>query len=61
MDKTEFDEPILEGNYPVYPGYLYVVDGDVVASEIDGDVNRLKTCLKANEVRRCDMAARNLF
>ena len=55
------DEPILEDDYPVYGGYFYVVDGEVVRSNVFGDVRRLKANTSGKEVRRCDAVARGLF
>ena len=53
------DEPILDDDYPVYAGYLYVVDGKVVVSDWhEITVRELKLRLKANEVRKCDIAGR---
>lgn len=57
----ERDEPVLENDYPVYPGYLYVADGEVVQSPVEGNVRRLERAVNATEIRRCDMAARDLF
>jgi hypothetical protein len=57
----EPNEPILEDAYPVYWDYLYVADGEVVRSDIQGTVADLKRDLKAKEIRRCDMYARDLF
>jgi hypothetical protein len=60
MDK-DFDEPILDDDYPVFTGFLYVADGDVLRSPIKGTVASLKRQLCIKEIRRCDMAARELF
>ena len=54
----ELDEPILEDDYPVYYGYVYVADGKVKRSDIEGNVARLKAYLKATEIRRCDIFGR---
>jgi len=58
---TDKDEPTLADDYPVYYGYCYVADGKVVSSDIQGTVRKLKAYLGAKEIRRCDMAARNMF
>ena len=55
------NEGVLSDDYPVYFGYLYVCDGIPVSSDIQGTVNDLKRDRKAIEVRRCNMAARNLL
>lgn len=54
----QLNEPELEDNYPVYYGYLYVADGKLIASEITGDVARLKLFLKAKKICRCDIQGR---
>lgn len=51
-------ERVLEDDYPVYAGYLYVADGEPFMSEIEGTVLHLKHRLKAKEIRSCDMIAR---
>jgi hypothetical protein len=61
MSIREPNEPVLGDDYPVFAGYLYVVDGEVVSSHIEGNVKRLKAALKAKEVRRCDIVARGLL
>jgi len=55
---TELKEPILDDDYPVYFGYLYVADGKVISSDIEGTIRHLKANLGAKEIRRCDMAGR---
>ena len=59
--EKKLNEPVLEDDYPVHAGYAYVVDGKPIASEISGNVKRLKAHMKATEVRRCDLAGRDLF
>lgn len=54
-----FDEPVLPDNYPVNYDYCYVVDGNVVHSNIKGTIADLKRELKAKEIRRCDLVGRN--
>ena len=56
----ELDERVLEDNYPVYPSYWYVVDGEPKRSEVEGTVRDLKRALGASEIRRCAAVARNL-
>ena len=59
-NREELDEPILEDDYPVYPGYWYVADGKPVQSHVHGSAAYLKRQLGAAEIRRCDAVARNL-
>lgn len=54
------NEPVLEDDYPVYPTYWYVVDGEPKRSPIEGEVRDLKRALKATEIRRCAAVARGL-
>jgi hypothetical protein len=61
--KTEFDEPILSDDFPVHYDYLYVADGEVVKSDVQGTVLDLKRSLieqgiSCVEVRRCDIVKR---
>jgi hypothetical protein len=55
---ADLDEPILPNDYPVYPTYAYVADGQPIASMIEGNVDALKRALGASEIRRCDLAGR---
>lgn len=55
---VKLDEPVLDDSYPVYFDYLYVADGEVVSSNIEGTVRRLKARLGAREIRRCDAVGR---
>jgi hypothetical protein len=57
----ELDEPILDDSYRVYGDYTYVADGKVIRSDVFGTVRDLKRATGAKEIRRCDMAGRNLF
>lgn len=54
----DYDERVLEDDYPVHAGYAYVVDGKPVISDVTGTVADLKRALNAQEVRRCDLIAR---
>lgn len=49
------DEPILADDYPVYAGYFYIADGEVVQSPATGTVAELKEEIGAREIRRCSM------
>lgn len=57
---TDFpNENILPDDYPIYGDYLYVVDGKPYRSDWHGiNVRRLKQYLKATEIRRCNICAR---
>lgn len=56
---TDFpNEEVLADDYPVYWGYLYVADGKVVESNIQGTVGRMKREEGYKEVRRCNIYAR---
>lgn len=61
------NEPILEDNYPIHKGYLYIVNNKVIRSTIEGNVKSLKQALKVHEylkveeVRKCDIGNRNLW
>jgi len=59
--KKESDEPVLSDDYPVHCGYLYVVNGEAIHSPIDGTIADLKRIFKVAEVRRCDIAWRELW
>lgn len=52
------NEPILNDDYPVYVGYLYVSDGKVISSDFSGTVRQLKSYLNAKEICRCDIGGR---
>lgn len=54
------DEPVLEDDYPVYPTYWYVADGNPVRSQIQGTVRDLKRSVSAGEIRRCSAVKRGL-
>jgi len=59
----EQNEPVLSDDYPVHQGYLYVVNGEPRHCPIEGTVADLKKVCRfvVMEVRRCDIAARNLW
>jgi hypothetical protein len=61
LEGVMVNENVLPDDYPVYFGYLYVADCKVISSDVEADVARLKRYLDCKEVRRCNMAARNLF
>lgn len=65
--KEPLNEPILEDDYPVYQGRLYVANGKV-REFIDGEnmtvgrwkALRIRNVDPINEVRRCDIVGRQL-
>lgn len=58
MTQIVLDEPILEDDYPMYVGYLYVKDGEVIQNFKDMTVKSFKIKTGAKEVRRCDIYGR---
>lgn len=48
----------LDDDYPVYWDYVYLVDGKMVRSDIQGTVRDLKRATKATEIRNCDIFER---
>lgn len=56
-------ENVLDDDYPVHWDYAYVCDGEVMLSPFGGGstVRDWKREDKIKEIRRCDIAARNLF
>lgn len=55
----ELNEPILEDDYPIYAGYLYVADGKVIESMHHGITARqFKAREGISELRRCDIQGR---
>lgn len=55
------NERILPDDYPVYAGYLYVVDGTVITADYTMTVKRLKMHHNASTVTDCDIKGRNLW
>jgi hypothetical protein len=55
----EFNEPILDDDYPVYGDYWYVVDGKPQRSDWHNiTVAKYKRLMGAKEIRRCDISGR---
>lgn len=65
MSKTEgkdaYSEYECEDDYPIYPGYLYVVDGKVWRSPQPMTAGELKRRGKFISVKNCDIAGRELW
>lgn len=55
------NERILEDDYPIFPGYLYVADGFVIQPDFSSTVLELKKSLAYKEIRNCDISARDLW
>lgn len=58
-----FNEKVLEDGYPVYWDYLYVADGKVIRSDVQGTVLDLKRDLKSlgiscSVITSCDIEGR---
>jgi hypothetical protein len=64
QEEIKLKEPVLEDNYPVFIDYLYVCDGKVVRSDVEGTVADLKRDLRnyfkleAKVITRCDIVGR---
>ena len=63
-NENNLNERVLEDDYPVYWDYLYVCDGKVIKSDIQGTVKDLKKDLRsyykleAKEITTCDIEGR---
>jgi hypothetical protein len=61
------NENILEDDYPLYPNFLYLVDGEPIKNLLGvRTVKELKEVIFKHrghypEVRRCDISSRNLW
>lgn len=58
---SEFNERELEDNYPIYLGYLYVVDGNPWKAPDEMTVGELKQRGKFTSVKNCDIKGRGLW
>ncbi len=58
---TEVNERELESDYPIYQGYLYVVDEKVWKSDRTTNVSTLKMTHKFKSIKNCDISSRNLW
>jgi len=58
--EKQLQERVLDNDYPVYWDYIYVADGKVVRSDIQGTVSDLKRDLKAEVITTCDYFGRGL-
>lgn len=48
-------ETVLEDNYPIHKGYVYIVDGVLTKSPAEGTVLDWKEIGKVEEVRKCNL------
>lgn len=56
------NEPVLPDDYPIYAGYVYVADGVPVVSDWhDVTAKEFKAREGITELRRCDLAGRDLL
>ncbi len=53
-------EYMLEDDFPVVKNRLYIIDGKIQKSDMNGDVSGLKARLNATEIASCDAHARSL-
>jgi hypothetical protein len=63
MMGSKFNERELPDDYPVYFDYLYVADGKVVRSDVQGTIRDLRRDLRsigrsADVITSCDIAGR---
>lgn len=56
---AQLDERVLPDDYPVYWDYMYVADGKVIRSDIQGTVAQLKREVGASVITSCDIYGRN--
>lgn len=54
MAEIILNERDLDSDYPVYWDYLYVVDGKVIKSDIQGTVADLKRDLRKHRGMKCE-------
>lgn len=53
-------EKLLPDDYPIYPGYYYLVNGRVMRSYVHSTVANVKRMSGAKEVRSCSLVDRNI-
>lgn len=59
--EKKINERELEDNYPILPGYLYVVENKVWRAPENMTVGELKTRGKFSSVKNCDIAGRDIW
>lgn len=66
MKTQELEEPVLADDYPVYFGYIYVMNGNpricplYGTGECQSTISDLKRAWRTDEIRRCDMTGRGM-
>jgi len=58
--QTNYQERVLEDDYPIYEGYWYIMDGTPRTSPYTKTVYNLKKDFGIDEVKSCDIVGRNL-
>ncbi len=51
---NEYNERVLEDDYPVNWDYLYIADGKIIVSDIQGTIKDLKSDIGASEITNYD-------
>lgn len=51
----------LPDDYPMYNGYIYMIDGEPLRVTEDISVGQLKKLCGVESVRNCDIKSRNLW
>jgi hypothetical protein len=59
--KVYDSERELPDDYPLYAGYLYIVDGRVVQAIENGTPAQWKRVRGVNSIKNCDIDARDLW
>jgi hypothetical protein len=54
-------EDILEDDYPIYFGYIYIFDGEILGSKVTCTVGDFKEMSGIKEIRRCEIVKRKLI
>mgnify|MGYP001593859570 CR=1 FL=1 len=58
---STYKERELSDDYPVKQDFLYVSDGEVIRSVLEGTVADLKKHRKSTRITNCDIAGRDLW
>ena len=58
-----YNEHVVPDDYPIYPGYYYICDGEVYRSVYECEIRAwvLKSLNGFKEVRKCDIVKRGLL
>lgn len=61
-DKSPYpNERILEDDYPIHAGYIYLFDGEPLRARVTTTVGRMKEETGVQVIRNCDIGRRNLW